>query len=77
MARLTSENAVKQVGSRYDLVLIGARRARELNRGWSALVKCDNGQVVTALREIESGMIGREYLLKPPNLDRRERPVND
>lgn len=77
MARLTSENAVKQVGSRYDLVLIGSRRARELNRGWSPLVKCDNGQVVTALREIESGMIGREYLLKQPNLDRRERPVND
>jgi DNA-directed RNA polymerase subunit omega len=77
MARLTSESAVKQVGSRYDLVLIASRRARELDRGWSPLVKCNNGKVVTALREIESGLIGREYLLKPQNLDRRERPPSD
>lgn len=73
MARITSENAVTQVGCRYDLVLIAARRARELNRGWTPLVNCDNGQVVTALREIEAGLIGRDYLLKPANIDRAER----
>jgi hypothetical protein len=37
----------------------------------------DNGIVVTAIREIEAGTIGRDYLLKPPNLDRRERPPQD
>lgn len=77
MARLTSEVAAKQVGSKYDLVLIGARRARELNRGWRPMVKCNNDVVVTALREIEAGLIGRDYLKKPPNLDRRERPPED
>ena len=73
MARISSEIAAQKVG-RYDLILIGARRARELNRGWRPAVSSNNGPVVTALREIEAGKIGRDYLLKPPNLDRRERP---
>jgi DNA-directed RNA polymerase omega subunit len=71
MARITSEVAASKVG-RYDLILIGARRARELNRGWRQRVDSKNGIVVTALREIEQGLVGREYLLKPQNIDRRE-----
>jgi DNA-directed RNA polymerase omega subunit len=71
MARITSEVAAGKVG-RYDLVLIGARRARELNRGWRARIDTHNGPVITALREIEAGVVGREYLLKPQNIDRRD-----
>ena len=71
MARITSEVAANRVG-RYDLILIGARRARELNRGWRSRIDSHNGPVITALREIEAGVIGREYLLKPANIDRRE-----
>lgn len=74
MARLTSELAVQAVGNRYDLVLIASRRSRELKRGWMPLVASTNDVNVTALREIEAGKIGREYLLKPQNLDRREQP---
>ena len=77
MARLTSELAVEAVGNRYDLVLIASRRVRELNRGWRPTVMCKNGSVVTALREIEAGNIGRDYLLKPQNLERRELPPED
>jgi DNA-directed RNA polymerase omega subunit len=73
MARISSEKAALAVG-RYDLVLIGARRARELLRGWKAQVPGNNGAVVTAIREVEHGKIGRGYLLKPQNLDRKERP---
>ena len=73
MARISSEIAALAVG-RYDLILIGARRARELLRGWTPQVKCENGAVVTAIREVEEGKIGREYLSKPQNLDRKERP---
>jgi DNA-directed RNA polymerase omega subunit len=73
MARLTSEIAAEKVG-RYNLVLIASRRSRELNRGWGPLVKCENGPNVTALREIEAGLVGREYLSKPQNLDLKERP---
>jgi DNA-directed RNA polymerase omega subunit len=71
MARITSEVAALKVG-RYDLILIGARRARELNRGWRPKVDSKNSMVVTALREIEQGLVGRDYLLKPSNIDRRE-----
>jgi DNA-directed RNA polymerase subunit omega len=74
MARYTSELAAAAVGNKYDLVLIAARRVRELKRGWRPLVNCDNDLPVTALREIEAGLIGRDYLLKPRTLDRRERP---
>lgn len=76
MARVTSELAAEKVG-RYDLVLIASRRTRELNRGWRALVDCDNSNPVVALREIEAGIIGREYLMKPQNLHRKETPQDD
>jgi DNA-directed RNA polymerase subunit omega len=69
MARLTSELAVTQVGNRFDLVLIAAIRSRELKKGHMPLVPSKNGPNVTALREIEAGKIGREYLeklRKPP-----------
>jgi len=74
MARITSEIAGRRIGSIYDCVLIGARRARELNRGWRPLLASSNDHIVTALREIENGLVGRDYLLKPQNLDRKERP---
>lgn len=77
MSFRTSEIAARMVGSKYDLILIAARRARELNRGWTPQVSGDNSAVVTALREIEAGKIGRDYLLKPQNLDRKERPPEE
>jgi DNA-directed RNA polymerase subunit omega len=77
MARITSELAAIAVGNKYDLVLIASRRVRELKRGWHPRVTCDNDLPVTALREIEAGFIGRDYLLKPRTLDRKERPPED
>jgi DNA-directed RNA polymerase subunit omega len=77
MARITSELAAAAVGNKYDLVLIASRRVRELKRGWLPRVQCSNDLPVTALREIEAGLIGRDYLLKPRTLDRRETPPQD
>ena len=62
MARITSQKAVEAIGNRYDLVLIASQRARELKRGAVPKVASKNGTVVTALREIEEGFIGRDYL---------------
>jgi DNA-directed RNA polymerase subunit omega len=64
MARITSEKAVSMVGNRYDLVLIASIRARELKRGHMPLVSKVSGFNVTAIREIEEGKIGRDYLDK-------------
>ncbi len=74
MARITSQEAVAAVGSRYDLVLIASRRARELTRGWRPKIQSRRGPMLTALKEIETGHIGRDYLLKPSHIDRREQP---
>jgi len=62
MARITSEKAVEAVGNRFDLVLIASQRTRELKRGAMPKVSSKNSAVVTALREIEAGHIGRDYL---------------
>lgn len=62
MARITSEQAAEAVENRFDLVLIASQRVRELKRGALPKVTRKNGAVVTALREIEEGYIGRDYL---------------
>lgn len=64
MARITSEEAVNKIGNRYNLVLIAAHRVRELKRGRRPMVSSGNDVVVTALREIEAGKVGVEYLKK-------------
>jgi DNA-directed RNA polymerase subunit omega len=74
MARITSERAIRAVGSQFDTVLIASRRARELKQGWTPKVDSPYGPLVTALTEIEQGKIGREYLAKPANIGRHEQP---
>ena len=64
MARITSQIATEKVGNRFDLILIAANRARELSRGSAPKVETKNGPLITALREIEQGEVGREYLSK-------------
>lgn len=60
MARITSEDAVKAIGDRFQLILVASQRARELKSGHAAKIKSDDGAIITALREIEQG----EYTLK-------------
>ena len=59
MARVTVEDAVEQVGNRFDLVLIASRRARQIATGGKdPLVPRDNDKpTVLALREIQKGLI--------------------
>lgn len=74
MARITSEEASKAIGSKYDLVLIASRRVRELRHGHAPMIADSHrSEIITALREIEQNKIGREYLLKPPNINRDEK----
>jgi DNA-directed RNA polymerase subunit omega len=66
---LSAEEAKEMIGSRYDLVLIASIRAREIKRGHLPYVTTDNGPIVTALKEIEQGFIGRDYLNKIKRAD--------
>lgn len=68
MARISSEKAVEAIGNRYDLILVASRRTRELRHGHAPKVTTKNSATVTALKEIEEGHIGRDYLLKPTNI---------
>ena len=71
---LSNEAAVAAVENRYDLVLIGARRARELGRGDRPKIDGPkHSAVVTALKEIELGLVGREYLYKKLDIEPRRR----
>ena len=71
MARITSEEATAAVGSKYDLVLIASRRVRELRNGYAPeIVDPHRSEIITALREIEQGKIGRDYLQKNPEIER-------
>jgi DNA-directed RNA polymerase subunit omega len=64
VARLTSELAVEKIGNRFNLILIASLRSRELKRGHQPLIQSKSGPNITALREIEAGKIGIEYLQK-------------
>lgn len=68
MARITSQAAVAMIGNRYDMVLIAARRARELARGDMPKVTKVSSHAVTALREIEQGHVDRSWLYKPQDV---------
>lgn len=73
---LTSEAAVAAVGNRYDLILIAARRCRELGRGDMPKIESRHGHVLTTLKEIEFGKVGREYLTKNLDVDSQRQSRN-
>lgn len=63
MARLTVEDCLDNVDNRFELVLLAARRARQLAMGADAHVALENDKpTVLALREIAEGMVTKETL---------------
>lgn len=61
MARITVEDCLERVPNRFELVLLGARRAKQLLKGARPLVESDNKEVVTALREIGEAHVTLDY----------------
>jgi DNA-directed RNA polymerase subunit omega len=57
MARITVEDCLKQVESRFELVILAARRAKMLMKGTSPLVESTNRPIVQALREVAAGKV--------------------
>jgi DNA-directed RNA polymerase subunit omega len=56
MARVTVEDCLKNVKNRFELVILAAKRARQLMRGKEPKVAWDNDKAtVVALREIAEG----------------------
>ncbi|HVO28340.1 MAG TPA: DNA-directed RNA polymerase subunit omega [Candidatus Margulisiibacteriota bacterium] len=61
MARITVEDCLEKVPNRFELVLLGARRAKQLLKGARPLVESGNKEVVAALREIADGKVAMHY----------------
>lgn len=62
---LDIDACAENVGGRFNLVIIGAARARELIREHKKSEDTTYIRpLVTALAEIQSGEIGKEYLAK-------------
>jgi DNA-directed RNA polymerase subunit omega len=58
MARVTVEDCLGQVENRFELVLVAAKRARQLSRGASATMEWENDKpTVVALRELAARSI--------------------
>ncbi|MWP49666.1 MULTISPECIES: DNA-directed RNA polymerase subunit omega [unclassified Gilliamella] len=64
MARVTVQDAVEKIGNRFDLVIVAARRARQLQvENKSPLIPEENDkETVIALREIEEGLVNKQIL---------------
>ena len=52
MSRITVEDCLNQVPSRFKPVMLASKRARQLFKGAKPLVESDNREVVVALHEI-------------------------
>ena len=57
MARVTVEDCLEKVPNRFALTMLAAERARQLHKGGSPLIACDNKPAVTALREIADSKV--------------------
>ncbi len=63
MARVTVEDCIEKVESRFDLVLLAAQRARQLSSGAVTTLSRDNDKnPVIALREIAEEVVSPEDL---------------
>jgi DNA-directed RNA polymerase subunit omega len=57
MARVTVEDCLKNVESRFELVTLASKRAKMLMKGAKPLVETDNRAIVNALREVAAGKV--------------------
>lgn len=72
MARITVEDCTDNIPNVFDVVLVAAKRARQLANGAEPFVEWENDKpTVVALREIASGYITASIL------EEREQPMGE
>jgi len=57
MARITVEDCIDHTDNRFALVILAAKRARQLTKNARPVVEVTNKPAVMALREIASGKV--------------------
>jgi DNA-directed RNA polymerase subunit omega len=71
MARITVEDCLRTVESRFELVILAARRAKMIMKGAKPLVDADNRPIVTALREVAAGTV---RFIRPEDKEKGSEP---
>ncbi len=66
MARIVVQDCLERIPNRFVLVMLAARRMRQLQKGSDPLIGCRNKEAVTALREIAAGKVGLKDIGKLP-----------
>jgi DNA-directed RNA polymerase subunit omega len=66
MARITVEDCLKQIPNRFLLVMVAAKRSKQLYKGGQSLIenRAGNKKIVLALREIAAGRVDYEIPIK-------------
>lgn len=72
MARVTVEDCLKKVPSRFQLIHLAIERVKQLREGSQPLVNADNKEIVLALREIAQGLVTPENI---KDLMKKEKPT--
>ncbi len=62
MARVTVEDCLKKVPSRFRLIHLAIERIKQLREGSQPLIECNNKEIVTALREIAAELVTPENI---------------
>jgi len=57
MARITVEDCLKKVESRFELVILAGRRAKMIMKGAKPLVEANNRPIFNSLREVAAGEV--------------------
>ncbi len=72
MARITVEDCTDNISNMFQLVLVAAKRARQLANGAEPGVEWENDKpTVVALREVAEGHVSESIL------EERDQPVDD
>ena len=74
MARITVEDCLRKVESRFELVILAARRAKMIMKGAKPLVESDNRSIVMALREVAAGKVKFKH---PEDKGKSSEPSDD
>ncbi|WP_250461687.1 DNA-directed RNA polymerase subunit omega [Microbulbifer litoralis] len=78
MARITVEDCLEHVDNRFELVIVGSKRARQIATGGrDPLLPEENDKpTVIALREIEEGLVDAGILDEPEEEEMAAEPTS-
>lgn len=71
MARVTVEDCLKEVNSRFVLVNLTTKRVKQLRSNAQPLVQSKNKEIVVALREIAAGKVTPENIDELGKVEKR------